>query len=216
MRNALANSFAIEGPGGSIAGRWPGQWAQPTGMLGQLAGHLMAVRNKERSWWVLPLLDIRDKDRVLEVGFGPGVDVLRVSEIAARGFVVGIDHSEVMLRQARRRNAAGIRAGRVELQVGCATRLPYAEGAFDKVFSINVAEFWKGPPVVIREMHRVLRPNGLAAIAVQPQSEGATKRTPREMGQVLAEEMAAAGFIQIRVEFKKLKPVSVVCVLGVK
>jgi len=216
MRNALTNSLAIEVPGGSKPGGWRGQFARPTGVLGQIAGHLMALRNKERSWWVLPLLEINDKDRVLEVGFGSGVDVRRVSEIAAHGFVAGIDHSEVMLEQARRRNAAGIRAGRVELQLGCATRLPYADGSFDKVFSINVAQFWAEPAVVVHQMRRVLREGGLVAIAVQPRSKGATQRTARETGQKLVEHLSAAGFTQARLESKKMKPVGVVCALGVK
>jgi ubiquinone/menaquinone biosynthesis C-methylase UbiE len=185
-------------------------------VLGQIAGHLMALRNKERSWWVLPLLEIGDKDRVLEVGFGSGADVRRVSEMAARGFVAGIDHSEVMLEQARWRNAEGIRAGRVELRLGCATRLPYADGAFDKVFSINVAQFWEEPAAAVQQMHRVLREGGLVAIAVQPRAKGATQRTARETGQKLVEHLGAAGFTQVRLESKKMKPVGVVCALGVK
>ncbi len=212
MRNARTNTVAIEVPGAGERGGWRGQFARPTGMLGQIAGRLMALRNKERSWWVLPLVEISDKDRVLEIGFGSGVDIRRVSEIAAHGFVAGIDHSEVMLEQARRRNAAGIRAGRVELQLGSATRLPYADGGFDKVFSINVAQFWDDPAAAIHEMRRVLHQGGLAAIAVQPRSKGATHRT----GQMLAEQLHAAGFTQIRLESKKMKPVSVVCALGVK
>jgi ubiquinone/menaquinone biosynthesis C-methylase UbiE len=216
MGNTRTKSVAIEVPGGSRPAGWGGQFARPTGILGQIAGHLMALRNKERSWWVLPLLEISDKDRVLEVGFGSGVDVRRVSEIVAHGFVAGIDHSEVMMQQARRRNAAGIGAGRVELQLGCATRLPYADGAFDKVFSINVAPFWDKPEAAIHQMHRVLRQGGLVAIAVQPRSKGATHRTALETGQMLVKQLSAAGFTQVRLESKKMKPVSVVCALGVR
>jgi ubiquinone/menaquinone biosynthesis C-methylase UbiE len=78
-----------------------------------------------------------------------------------------------MLEQARRRNWAGIRAGRVELQLASASRLPYPEGAFDRVSSINVAQFSSDPAEPVREMRRVLRPGGLVAIAVQPRSQGA-------------------------------------------
>lgn len=209
----LATSNAIEVPG---PGRWRRQFARPTGALGQLAGHLMAFRNKERSWWVLPLVEIHDKDRVLEVGFGPGIDIRRVSEMAVHGFVAGIDHSEVMLQQAQRRNQAGIQAGRVELQLGTASRLPYPDGSFDKAFSINVAHFWEDPLAPIQEMRRVLREGGWIAIAVQPRSEGATERTARETGKMLTENLKSAGFSQVRLESKKMKPVSVVCALGVK
>lgn len=208
---ATFNAIEVPGPGG-----WRRQFARPTGVLGQLAGHLMAFRNKERSWWVLPLLEIHDKDRVLEVGFGSGADIRRVSEMAVHGFVAGIDHSEVMLQQARRRNKAGIQAGRVALELGSASRLPYADGTFNKAFSINVAQFWEEPLGPAREMHRVLREGGLIAIAVQPRSEGASEGTAREIGKKLTESLKSAGFSQVRLESKKLRPVSAVCALGVK
>jgi len=57
MMTLPATSRAIDVPG---PGGWRQQFARPTGALGQLAGHLMAFRNKERSWWVLPLLEIHD------------------------------------------------------------------------------------------------------------------------------------------------------------
>jgi len=207
------NSSAIDVP---ASRGWRRQFARPTGALGQLAGHLMAFRNKERSWWVLPLLEIHDKDRVLEVGFGSGMDIRRVSEIAVHGFVAGIDHSEVMLQQANRRNAAGIREGRVELRLGSAEHLPYADATFDKAFSINVAHFWPDPLGPIREVQRVLREGGRIAIAIQPRSQGANERTARETGKMLAETLKAAGFSEVRLESKKMKPVSVVCAVGVK
>jgi ubiquinone/menaquinone biosynthesis C-methylase UbiE len=216
MNNGLPNSPAIEVPGSGGLSGWRGQFARPTGVLGKVAGHLMALRNKERSWWVLPLLEIGETERMLEVGFGSGIDIRRASEIAAHGFVAGVDHSEVMLDQARRRNAAAIRAGRVELQIGSASRLPYPDDTFDKVFSINVAQFWTEPLVAIREMRRVLCTGGLIAIAVQPRSKGATQRTARETGQMLVENLRASGFSQVRLESKKMKPVSVVCGLGFK
>jgi hypothetical protein len=46
--------------------------------VGRIVGHLMAFKNKERSWWVLPQLEINEDDRVLEVGFGSGIDIHRV------------------------------------------------------------------------------------------------------------------------------------------
>lgn len=176
---------------------------------------MMAVKNKERSWWVLPLLDIHQNDRVLEVGFGSGIDIRRVSEMAIDGFVAGVDHSSVMVEQARRRNAAAIRNGLVEVSLGSASRLPYPDESFDKVFSINVAQFW--PDIEpMREMRRVLRRGGLVAIAVQPRSQSATERTARERARSLAENLRAAGFSEVRLESKRMKPVSTVCAVAVK
>ena len=98
------------------------QFGKPSGPLGVLAGLIMSVRpssNRVRNLRTLEGLDIQPADSVLEVGFGPGLAVARAAELASAGKVVGIlDDSELMLRHARRRNAAAIRAGRVERGLG--------------------------------------------------------------------------------------------------
>lgn len=216
MKNAIALSPAIQVPGSGQPGGWHSQFHKPSGMLGRAVGHLMAFKNKERSWWVLPMLEIHQNDCVLEVGFGSGIDIRRVSEIAADGFVAGVDHSPLMVAQASRRNRAAIGKGLVELQLGSASKLPYPDDFFNKVFSINVAQFWADPVAIMLEMRRVVRPGGLVAVAVQPRSKGAKERTARETGRSLVENMRAAGFSEVRLEAKRMKPVSTVCAIGVK
>jgi ubiquinone/menaquinone biosynthesis C-methylase UbiE len=176
----------------------------------------MAFKNKERSWWVLPMLEIHQNDCVLEVGFGSGIDIRRVAEIAADGFVAGVDHSPLMVEQASRRNRAAIHKGLVELQLASASKLPFPDDFFNKVFSINVAQFWIDPVAVMLEMRRVVRPGGLVAVAVQPRSKNAKEGAARETGRLLVENMRAAGFNEVRLEAKRMKPVSTVCAIGVK
>jgi hypothetical protein len=60
-------------------GDWLRQFGNPTGWLGSLVGDAMAIKSCERSQWVLSPLDLQTDDRVLEIGFGPGVDIQRVS-----------------------------------------------------------------------------------------------------------------------------------------
>jgi len=216
MKNGAALSPAIQVPGSAVPDGWRSQFGKPSGVLGHVIGHLMAFKNKERSWWVLPMLEIHQNDCVLEVGFGSGMDIRRVSEIAVDGFVAGVDHSPVMFEQARRRNRAAIESERVELQLCCASRLPYQDDFFNKVFSINAAQFWSDPAPMMREMRRVLRPGGLVAVAVQPRSKRAKDGTARETGRALVENLRAAGFNEVRLEAKRMKPVSTVCAVGVK
>ena len=106
------------------------QFAKPAGPVGWLVGHVMAMKNRERSEFVFAVLDLKPEDRVLEIGFGPGADIARASQAAA--FVAGIDHSDVMVKQATRRNASAIRAGRVRIELGSAIALavqPRQKGA---------------------------------------------------------------------------------------
>jgi ubiquinone/menaquinone biosynthesis C-methylase UbiE len=191
---------------------WRGQFVKPTGALGWAVGHAMAFKNRERSEWVLSLLDLRAADRVLEIGFGPGADIARASRVAA--FVAGVDHSEVMLGQASRRNRGAIRAGRVELHCGVAAQLPCPDSKFDCAFAINSAQFWKESAKAFGEIRRVLKPGGRILLAVQPRNKGVTDETARQVGYTLAKGLTAAGFEGVHCEFKDMKPVATACVLG--
>jgi hypothetical protein len=93
------------------------QFHQPTGAVGHVAGWIMGRRSSDvaRNRWAVQLLDVQPADRVIELGCGPGVAIAALAARANRGLVVGVDHSQVMIRQARRRNRAAIRAGRVRL-----------------------------------------------------------------------------------------------------
>ena len=53
---------------------------RPQGVLGRLGGIIMTHANEECGAWVTELLEIGLNDSVLEVGFGPGVIIERLSE----------------------------------------------------------------------------------------------------------------------------------------
>jgi ubiquinone/menaquinone biosynthesis C-methylase UbiE len=190
------------------------QFRNPTGPFGWVAGHVMAVKNGSRSRWVLSLLRLESASDVLEVGFGPGMDVRRVALLAPRARVTGIDRSEEMLRQARRRNAAGIASGRVSLHAGPADALPFGDASFDRAFAINVVQFWPERLRCLHELLRVVRPGGVVAIAIQPRNKGATAAASAEWRERLGTDLAAAGFTAVRTLLSEHRPVPVACALG--
>jgi ubiquinone/menaquinone biosynthesis C-methylase UbiE len=188
------------------------QFGCPTGWLGSMVGLLMAIKNGERSEWVVSQLALEPGDRVLEIGFGPGVDVARAASRAA--FVAGIDASDVMLRQASRRNAAAIAEGRVALTRAAMPSLPFADASFDKIFSINSYQFWPEQTRALLALRRVVRPGGLVAIAVQPRNKGATDATSQETGAHIVATLRAAGFGEIRLVLKPMAPVATACAIA--
>jgi ubiquinone/menaquinone biosynthesis C-methylase UbiE len=162
------------------------------------------------------LLDVQASDRILEVGFGSGADISRVSQLTNQGWVAGIDYSEVMVQQATKRNTEAIQAQRVDLQCASAASIPYTDAIFDKVFSINVAHFWINPLEELSELHRVLKPGGFIALTIQPRTPNATETTSQETGKFLVQLLIETGFEQVRLETKPMQPVSTVCALGTK
>lgn len=192
------------------------QFGKPSGPLGALASLIMRVRpsNRLRNLRTLELLDLRPDDRVLEIGFGPGLAVARAAQLAAAGKVVGIDHSELMLRQATRRNVQAIRAGRVELLLGSADALPPFGERFDKVLAVNVYMFWDDPAAVLRGLRAVMKPGGLIALTLQPRRRGATRDDAVAAAERMSASLRAAGFGEVRAELLEMAPVAAACSLG--
>jgi len=191
------------------------QFMRPRGFVGWLVGWEMALRssNRQRNVWAVGLLGVEPSDHVLEIGFGPGIAIRELSRRATHGFVCGVDHSEVMVRQATRRNADAIRAGRVSLRCGSAEHLPAFEESFDKVLAVNNLGMWREPDERLKEIHRLMRPGGRIAIVSQPRCPGATAETTAAAGREIAARLTAAGFRNIRSDTLALTP-PVICVLG--
>src|SRR5918995_7124335 len=134
------------------------QFHHPTGAIGHVAGWIMGRRssNVARNRWAVRLLDVQPTDRVIELGCGPGVAIAALASRATQGLVVGVDHSQVMIRQARRRNAAAIRAGRVRVIHMPVERLQLTDGSFDAALAVNTVGMWPEPVARLRDIGRLL------------------------------------------------------------
>jgi ubiquinone/menaquinone biosynthesis C-methylase UbiE len=146
-----------------------------------LAGRIMA-RSDADDRWIVEQLDLRPDDRVLDVGCGPGVTVALIAERSTVGLVCGVDPSVVMLRQAATRNRAAIRAGRAELRRGDVSALPYPDAKFTRACAVHSIYFWPSIETGLRELRRVLAPDGLLVIAVRMRRVGAGVLDPSRYG----------------------------------
>lgn len=192
------------------------QFGRPAGLGGRAAGLVMAHRpsNRKRNRWTVSLLDVKPKDRVLEIGFGPGIAIRELDHLAGQGYVGGIDHSELMVRRARRLNADGIRRKVVDLRLGSVDALPVFDEPFDKILAVNSMMFWADPVSLLVQLRGILRPGGLIALAHQPRGPTATDQLATARGLETVAALGAAGFTAIRVKTLNLKP-AVTCALGI-
>jgi tRNA (uracil-5-)-methyltransferase TRM9 len=112
--------------------------------------------------------------RVLNAGCGTGADFL---PFIGRFDLVGLDHSSGMLRQCRRyQDAHGFDAALIR---GNLTHLPFADCSFDYAVGIACYHHLMQEPLrqlALRELKRILRPNGEAFLSVwnhaQPRFSG--------------------------------------------
>lgn len=206
---------------GSVGRFLAGQFGNPHGIAGKLAGQIMRRRssNIRRNLWTLELMDLRPADRVLEVSYGPG---FALAEICARvGTVAGLDHSATMFAMAARRNRRAIAEGRLKLSVGSADELAGntdkdLAGPFDKIAAINVVPYWRNPVAVLTALHARLGRDGEIFLTFQPRLGAKTDAAALSAGAAMADQMRAAGLAGISVEtLTDLSPVAV-CAIGRK
>lgn len=121
-----------------------------------------------QGWWVpdlLPFLQMAQAHDVLDVGCGMGGDAV---SLARHGFqVTAMDYSAVALSHARAK-AAAAGVGVEFHQSDMALPLPFGAETFEAVMS-NVAMHMFDDPTtrrIVREMRRVVRPNGLLLLHV--------------------------------------------------
>jgi SAM-dependent methyltransferase len=152
-------------------------WAHPGGLLGRLAGWEMARGKTALDDEVATLLAPVATDRVLEVGHGPGTTMSRIAALVPSGRVVGVDPSVVMHRQAARRNRRWIAAGRVELHVASAERLPFADASFERALTLHSIAHWADAGRGLAELRRVLAPGGLLLVGLRGDAVAAATRT---------------------------------------
>ena len=100
--------------------------------------------------------------KVLEIGVGLGADHQRFAQAGAR--LSGIDLTARAVAHTRRRLA--LFSYDSELSTGDAENLQFPSGAFDCVYSWGVLHHSPNTPKAIAEVHRVLRPGGVAKIMI--------------------------------------------------
>lgn len=103
---------------------------------------------------------IQDGARVLDVGAGTGALALTIEASRPKSEIVGIDPSDGLLEQAKRR------AKRAKFEVGDAQALTFKDATFDATLAQLVMNFVPDHEKALREMARVTKPGGVVGACV--------------------------------------------------
>jgi ubiquinone/menaquinone biosynthesis C-methylase UbiE len=144
------------------------QLRQPSGEPGRLTGEWMNRGNVQMNSDTIKVLAATAGDNILEVGMGNGFFVQEIVQQDTGIQYTGADFSEVMIAEASRINSAWINNGQVNFVLADVAALPFADAAFNKIFTINTIYFWNDPVKILAELKRVLQPKGTLIITLRP------------------------------------------------
>lgn len=136
----------------------------PRGIVGTYIGEKMVRQHKIETIWSLELMNIRQGDRILELGCGPGYAIKLIFEKNLAEEIIGLDISSTMIKSARIRNKKSINEQRVKLVQANFNKLPFHNENFNTVFSIQTIYFWNDIAATLSEIFRVLKPKGVVIL----------------------------------------------------
>lgn len=107
----------------------------------------------------IDLLNIREGDRVLDVGCGTGGAAQVLARlVGGSGKVVGFDSSSTMIAEAKSRTDRLNLA--IEFRQGDAHRLPFPDNYFDCCLALRFLDIIANPSQALKEIFRVTRSGG--------------------------------------------------------
>lgn len=118
---------------------------------------LVRFVEKKRVKVIFKMMNVHEKDRVLEVGCGAG----NILEKASSGELFGVDLSNFILNKARQKLNKT-----VFLFQGDAQNLPCKNEVFNHVICSEVLEHLLEPSASLHEIERILNPQGTAIVSI--------------------------------------------------
>ena len=145
------------------------QLRQPSGFFGRhIMVHLLNRINVSINNLALETLQLNSHDHVLEVGFGGGDLIARMSRILVKGHITGVDYSQDAVEACTKRFVSLIKAGMLDLHCANVVELPFETGTFSKACSVNTIYFWPDPLTALRQIQSVLKAKGKLVVCFSP------------------------------------------------
>lgn len=132
--------------------------ANPQGEKGIEIGEMMNATNISMTLESIRTLVMEDDQHILEIGHGNAGHLKSIMSLAKNLRYTGVDISETMHNEAKRLNKEFENQADFILYEG--KKLPFKDGTFNKIFTVNTVYFWENPVEFLNEIYRVLKDDG--------------------------------------------------------
>lgn len=181
------------------------QFKKPTGLFGIFSSNIMIKGNLIKYEQLIKILDVQPNDKLLEIGYGPGIGINRIAQRFASCTIHGIDFSGLMYKRASKYNKLYI-GDRVQLQFGDFLKMSVDSNCYDKVFCLNVIYFWDDLIEPFEKVISILKPGGTFHIymATKEMLKRATEGIFNKYSiEQVVESLRSAGFVEVENYFDK-------------
>ena len=138
----------------------------------------MIKENMSRYGLLMKDLDVQPFEKILEIGYGPGICIELLAEACNSCTIHGIDFSKLMYERATKRNKKQIESNRILLKYGDILDNQSDKDDYDKIFCLNVVYFWDGLRKVFEKIATLLRNNGAFYIYMATREMLIEKKAP--------------------------------------
>lgn len=134
------------------------QLRKPSGDAGIAMGNEMNKGNAHICKNAYDLVELRDKDNVLEIGMGNGIFVEEFISRASQVNYFGLDFSSTMVEESIKNNTSIIENKQATFLEASIEKIPFDDNYFDSIVTVNTLYFWPNPEANAKELLRVLKP----------------------------------------------------------
>ena len=141
----------------------------PRGFVGWIIAWLMPLGHNSIYKCVSKVLNLQSEDDLAEIACGGGHFLKKYASHVRT--VAGLDLSSVQVKIATRKLKDRIAAGTAEIVWGDASQLPWEDNRFSVITTMGSIMGFPKPLESLKEMYRVLHPNGRAVISIEYNAE---------------------------------------------
>lgn len=141
------------------------QSKRPDKLIGKIMLKIMNKVHAAMTQVALSKLRIHSNSFILDIGCGGGETIRLLTKKATQGVVYGLDFSETSVEMSIQRNINSVDSGKAIITKGEVSSLPFENHFFDIVTAIQTHYYWPDLENDVKEVYRVLKPNGEFIIA---------------------------------------------------